>query len=55
MDPNAALVELRRALHDLHADRSNEALLERAIELFEGLDGWLSCGGFLPRDWKPAR
>jgi hypothetical protein len=21
-------------------------------QIFDGLDGWLSEGGFLPRDWK---
>lgn len=53
MDPQATLDELRRiALEHLESDDSD---LARMAELVEALDGWLSTGGFLPRDWQARR
>jgi hypothetical protein len=43
MDPTACLDELRAAVEA----EDHEA----AIELFVGLDEWLSRGGFLPAQW----
>lgn len=43
MDPNATLTELR----DMIQGTEDPDLIEK----FEALDGWLSKGGFLPRDW----
>ena len=50
MDPNAALDEIRSivARADGGLGRSDA---ERLAELVDGLDGWLSRGGFLPADW----
>lgn len=57
MDPNAALAELRAIVKDSHEVEGDYDVHtvnrgERAIELFEALDGWLSNGGFLPTDWQ---
>ena len=49
MDPNAALAEIRAILTNFSFGM-NEAL--RLAELVDGLDDWLSHGGFLPDDWK---
>jgi len=59
MDPNAALLELRR-LTDLMANRGQRPFtstvmidnVDRMIELFQGLDNWLSSGGFPPEVWR---
>jgi hypothetical protein len=47
VDPTACLDELRAAVE---ADDC-----EAAAELFRGLDGWLSRGGFLPAQWDRPR
>lgn len=49
MDPNETLREIREliALH-IESARGDYA---RLLELCEALDGWLSHGGFLPREW----
>lgn len=47
MDPNAALEEIRALI----AASEPEDLDDRLVELIEGLDGWLTRGGFLPRQW----
>lgn len=60
MDPNVALEEIRRLIETC-LDSSvptkptpKEAFLELA-ELVDGLDGWLSKGGFLPDAWEANR
>ena len=55
MDPNAALATIRRLI-DLYA---KDAVLDQddasaLVESVEGLDGWLSKGGFLPEAWSRA-
>ena len=58
MDPNAALKEIREIVKN--ADKPNplkgiyeeHAEFSRLIDLIDGLDGWISKGGFLPRDWQ---
>jgi hypothetical protein len=61
MDPDVALDELLdlldriATLADMHpsatvADRD----INRMLELVEGLDSWLTSGGFLPDRWQPA-
>jgi hypothetical protein len=53
MDPNEALEQLRQL-----SAQPSELLLDdgvsirRLIELFDGLDVWLSSGGFLPAAWE---
>jgi hypothetical protein len=55
MDPDEALKKARAALKAFHdapdAERSMIAGADLA-DAFEALDGWLSKGGFLPRDWQ---
>jgi hypothetical protein len=64
MDPNTALEEIRRLVDAWQKilaqhDRSVRVTIpvEVAVELVEtidGLDGWLSKGGFLPAAWGAA-
>lgn len=61
MDPTATLTELRRVIDDLqeHMERGSPDLgcnppildVERACELFNALDQWLTRGGALPAAW----
>jgi hypothetical protein len=56
MDPTEALKQLRERIAAFHDTNLVDApdLIENMIELvttFEGLDAWLSNGGFLPDDW----
>lgn len=57
MDPNAALKHLRELVaewesaSDLDIARKAD-MLDDFIEHFDGLDSWLSHGGFLPRNWE---
>lgn len=54
MDPNAALKEMREiASTNLDLWNDNEIVVKfvQLVELFEGLDQWLSKGGHLPDDW----
>lgn len=51
MDPNAALEELRSWVDGDLSSRPAPERAERMAELFDGLDGWLSKGGFLPDAW----
>lgn len=63
MDPNAALLELRRIVSgEAYPSRDEDGAFYdaqgqamRMAELFEGLDEWLSRGGFLPEDWSKGR
>lgn len=50
MDPDAALAQIRALLRLTSITRSDA---ERLVELTEGLDTWLSQGGFLPAAWQP--
>lgn len=56
MDPNTALKQMRRLLKDLDraGDDESEAasIAEDMAVTFQGLDGWLSKGGFLPDEWN---
>ena len=55
MDPNAALGAMRRLSADILADwPEDDDNVTPAIELaeaFQGLDEWLSAGGFRPDAW----
>lgn len=58
MDPNAALEEIRllqvQILERLNKGQYGGCLPDLAAELvdkIEGLDGWLTKGGFLPDAW----
>lgn len=54
MDPNAALADIRDLLTALDADPKRHFAVEELNEKFTALDGWLSKGGFLPREWEKA-
>jgi hypothetical protein len=68
MDPNEALKRLREIMPRLQAWAEAEEWsiapsdltqhdtdLAEVVETFEGLDQWLSKGGFLPADWAVGR
>lgn len=50
MDIEEALKVLRELAHKL-ADSDDMDVAEFAIT-FQGLDGWLTRGGFPPKDWE---
>jgi hypothetical protein len=50
MDPNAALAEIRTIISQHNRD-GGLVVAARLAELVDGLDGWLSKGGFLPAAW----
>ena len=64
MDPTACLKELREFARGLKQildgeEKHGEHLLEIAdtdlnhfLDLFDGLDGWMSKGGYLPAQWS---
>jgi len=56
VDPDVALANLREAMAELRAcvddGRLGHAEVAEAVESFEALDGWLTNGGFKPRDWR---
>jgi len=59
MDPNETLKVLRALVAEvLGADRfeGNDAdeVLGELAEEFDALDKWITSGGFLPQDWRPA-
>lgn len=57
MDPDYTLSALRKAveqwtsdhLHLTHQDATDK--LTYVLDLFKALDGWISRGGFLPKEW----
>lgn len=53
MDPDAALVVIRERIAQLKVDRRDPhpADVSMLVEEFEGLDQWLSQGGFIPLAW----
>ena len=52
MDPNAALDELRSWVDGDLSGRPAQERADRMAELVDGLDQWLSKGGFLPDAWS---
>jgi hypothetical protein len=68
MDPNAALDTLRRKFArltelvdtddfdqlDEHELAEAQDLASTLIDAFDGLDKWLSAGGFRPAAWNPS-
>lgn len=53
MDPDATLAELRGLCARVQAEqRISQADVDRAAELFTGLDGWIMRGGYLPAEWR---
>ncbi|WP_330182739.1 hypothetical protein OHB26_03205 [Nocardia sp. NBC_01503] len=62
MDPNAALTRIRDLIGEADAlnphvcfDHNEVARILYALtEVVEGLDDWITDGGFLPEDWRPT-
>jgi hypothetical protein len=55
MDPNAALARLRDLANGIDKENDHGRLAYLAEDMavvFEGLDDWLSNGGFLPAEWR---
>lgn len=57
MDPNAAIEELRHLSSQLNGDNDDDGEhspidVDRFVELWDGLDQWISNGGFLPKAWQ---
>jgi hypothetical protein len=44
MDPNECIRLLRIAQRELD--------IETELEMYRNLDGWISNGGFLPKEWN---
>lgn len=58
MDPNAALQLFRdsvRMAEEADTEHAKTGYLIDAARAMEGLDEWLSKGGFLPAAWNIAR
>lgn len=68
MDPDRALNAIRECLLNASKviDNNDDAFdwsacpldlvqLSRVVDLFTGLDEWLTRGGFLPSDWQGER
>jgi hypothetical protein len=58
VDPDEALKNARAAIAQIrNADEGRVAIEggEILADAFEALDGWLSKGGFLPKDWTGAK
>lgn len=48
MDPNATLAEMRKLISEI---APGKPISDDFPLLFDGLDNWLSRGGFLPEAW----
>lgn len=56
MDPNETLRSLRELVEQVYNEEGDvNDQLEDFAGYFEDLDGWISKGGFLPRDWNENR
>lgn len=56
MDPDEALAQIRQHVKDILETEKEEDDLDvmRFAELVQGLDEWISKGGFLPQAWKTS-
>lgn len=55
MDSNAALARIREVVQELDGETDEfkyGQLGEELCQLVQGLDEWLSRGGFLPQAWE---
>ena len=55
MDPDEALKTARAAATYILSNGGHHEQCEELAEAFEALDGWLSKGGFLPKDWQQKK
>jgi len=56
MDPDTCLNEIRslvQRLDDPDESDTVEDRFERLVQLVEGLDTWMSMGGYPPGAWQP--
>lgn len=55
MDPDEALAKMRdltsRYGHEDHGNDEDHDIALRMVEVFQGLDEWLTNGGFPPSAW----
>ncbi len=51
MDPDETLVEIRRMVSEA-SDDLESADISYLVDLIDGLDSWLSKGGYLPKEWE---
>ena len=55
MDPNETLKQIREVIRDLRdGEMPSMHAADTLADLFEGLDDWLTKGGFLPDAWGLA-
>lgn len=54
MDPNATLAQLRDlvAKYDSTSVYWDAEDMTLTVDLIDALDGWLTCGGYLPDAWR---
>lgn len=52
MDPNETLKQLRTLFAEVDTEVWDTQEFERARDLFQALDQWISSGGFLPEAWR---
>lgn len=52
MDPDKCLEELRGLVCELAERYDFPLVVDELLERITALDGWLSEGGFLPKDWQ---
>lgn len=53
MDPDENLMEIRTLVAKAHKDgRLSGPDSLRLADLVDALDGWLTGGGFLPKEWS---
>lgn len=55
MDPDAALARIRslcKEWNDTHGSDGADVILSELTTTIEGLDEWLSKGGFPPKAWS---
>jgi hypothetical protein len=56
VDPDAALERIRKIVARADAPATDPvADHNELVDLIDGLDRWMSKGGFLPTDWRKYR
>jgi hypothetical protein len=56
MDPDAALAQIRELIIKQQTEcELSESDAADLVELIDGLDEWLTKGGFLPTEWNALR
>jgi hypothetical protein len=54
MDPNETLKRIRQIAGRFEKGQARNQDGPELADLIDALDGWISRGGFLPRDWARA-